>query len=60
MDLTGYVTVDGAATAPVAKGSGSAAPGYLGVAVVADARGRPVAEDVRPRVAGREGGDQEG
>jgi M6 family metalloprotease-like protein len=46
VDLTGYVTVDGALAAPVAKGGGLSGPGYLGVAVAADPKGRPVADDV--------------
>ena len=46
VDLTGYVTVDAALAAPVAKGGGLSGPGYLGVAVAADPKGRPVADDV--------------
>lgn len=48
VDLTGYVTVDRALVAPAAKGGGLSGPGYLGVAVVADPKGRPVADDVAP------------
>ena len=46
VDLCGYVTVVGAVTTPVAKGSGQSGPGYLGITVVADAKGRPVTDDV--------------
>ena len=60
VDLKGYVTVDGAVAAPVVKGSGFAGPGYLGVAVVADAKGRPVAEDVAPASPAAKAGIKKG
>ena len=46
VDLTGYVTVDLRLAAPVARGGGLSGPGYLGVAIAADPKGRPVADDV--------------
>lgn len=60
VDLTGYVTVDRAITAPLARGSGRAGPGYLGVAVVADPKGRPVAEDVDPSSPAAKAGIRKG
>jgi M6 family metalloprotease-like protein len=60
VDLTGYVTVEGAVTAPVAKANGSTGPGYLGVAVVADAKGRPVADDVAPSSPAAKAGIRKG
>src|SRR5262245_29558515 len=60
VDLTGYVTVQGAVAAPVAKGTGFAGPGYLGVAVVADTKGRPIAEDVAPASPAAKAGIKKG
>jgi M6 family metalloprotease-like protein len=60
IDLTGYVTVDGAVTSPLAKGSGLSGPGYLGVTAVADAKGRPVADDVAPSSPAAKAGIQNG
>ena len=59
IDLTGYVTLDHALAAPIAKG-GFAGPGYLGVAVVADPKGRPVADDVAPASPGARAGIRKG
>jgi M6 family metalloprotease-like protein len=60
VDLTGYVTVDEARVAPVTKSSGVSGPGYLGLAVTPDAKGRPVADDIAPSSPAAQAGLKKG
>jgi len=48
VDLTGYATVETAVQAKPAPAGGVSGPAFLGVSVVADARGRAVADEVAP------------
>ena len=60
VDLTGYVTVDHAIKATAASTGGGSGPAYLGVSVVADAKGRPVADDVAPKSPAGKAGIKKG
>ena len=60
IDLTGYVTVDTAIKATVASLGGGSGPAYLGVSVVADAKGRPVADDVATKSPAAKAGIKKG
>jgi M6 family metalloprotease-like protein len=60
IDLTGYATVETAIKTTAASSGSLTGPAYLGVSVIADAKGRPVAEDVAVKSPAAKAGIKKG
>jgi M6 family metalloprotease-like protein len=60
VDLTGYATVERAVQAKTAPSGAGSGPAFLGVSVVADPKGRAVADEVAPRSPADKAGIKKG